>query len=167
MPWTPNHWGENVCPHRGLSRLLIPACAHRRKMETIHAAIDTWADNTWPIQSVERSSDTGRRVAGPGSWFSDRATYRVILSIVNAQSGQVCRPVRTRARRGVPVNGFPLGDGDTALEGPEALGRAPCVREGLLACELCLHRTPSCRACGNGSSAMCAPWKPLNAQARR
>lgn len=68
-------------------------------------------------------------MAVPASWFSDRATYCVILSIVNVQSAQMCRPVRTRARRGVPVNGFPLGGGGTALEGPEALGMAPCVRE--------------------------------------
>ena len=40
----------------------------------------------------------------------------------------------------VPANGFPLGDGGKALEGPEALGMTPCVREGLLACELCVRR---------------------------
>lgn len=115
-PWTPNSTGAKTCVHTGI----CPDCSYQpvhvdEKWKPSHGAVNTRADNTWPIQSVERSSDMGHQVAVPASWFSDGATYCVILSIVNVQSGQMCRPVRTRARRGVPMNGFPLGDGGTAL----------------------------------------------------
>ena len=151
-----------------------------RSVQPVHAdqegkhprGINTRADNTWPVQSMQRGSDTGCRVAGLESCFSERAVYSVIPPVGTTQSGQMCRPGVTRAQGGgrvvvVPANRFPLGDGDTALEGPEALGMTPCVREGLLACELCLYRTRPRRGLWQWlPSPVCAPWKPLNAQAR-